>query len=195
MATHQSPAHHQGFPNNRARLTSNSTELDWRQRHGDCSSGGVTLFAGLFILILAPEFYQPLRDLGTFYHAKQQAVGAAESIVEFLDLEVDQIKDGTQALDKNSPIHIEADQLTIFSPEGQQLAGPLSFSLEANKSTALVGPSGAGKTSLMNALSDRINRNSEQVLEGQILLNDQAPLTQKLFGNYCAYVMQDDIIF
>ncbi|MCV5688459.1 cysteine/glutathione ABC transporter permease/ATP-binding protein CydD, partial [Escherichia coli] len=38
---------------------------------------GVTLFAGLFILILAPEFYQPLRDLGTFYHAKQQAVGAA----------------------------------------------------------------------------------------------------------------------
>ncbi|MDF4845162.1 ABC transporter transmembrane domain-containing protein, partial [Vibrio parahaemolyticus] len=29
---------------------------------------GVTLFAGLFILILAPEFYQPLRDLGTFYH-------------------------------------------------------------------------------------------------------------------------------
>ncbi|HHF3031120.1 TPA: cysteine/glutathione ABC transporter permease/ATP-binding protein CydD [Vibrio diabolicus] len=113
---------------------------------------GVTLFAGLFILILAPEFYQPLRDLGTFYHAKQQAVGAAESIVEFLDLEVDQIKDGTQALDKNSPIYIEADQLTIFSPEGQQLAGPLSFSLEANKSTALVGPSGAGKTSLVNTI-------------------------------------------
>ncbi|KOF35272.1 cysteine ABC transporter ATP-binding protein [Vibrio alginolyticus] len=113
---------------------------------------GVTLFAGLFILILAPEFYQPLRDLGTFYHAKQQAVGAAESIVEFLDLEVDQIKDGTQALDKNSPIHIEADQLTIFSPEGKQLAGPLSFSLEANKSTALVGPSGAGKTSLVNTI-------------------------------------------
>ncbi len=113
---------------------------------------GVTLFAGLFILILAPEFYQPLRDLGTFYHAKQQAVGAAESIVEFLDLEVDQIKDGTQALDKNSPIHIEANQLTIFSPEGKQLAGPLSFSLEANKSTALVGPSGAGKTSLVNTI-------------------------------------------
>ncbi|MHA2713555.1 heme ABC transporter permease/ATP-binding protein CydD [Vibrio owensii] len=113
---------------------------------------GVTLFAGLFILILAPEFYQPLRDLGTFYHAKQQAVGAAESIVEFLELDVDQVKDGNKAVEQNAAIHIEAQDLVIFSPEGKQLAGPLSFSLEANQSTALVGPSGAGKTSLVNTI-------------------------------------------
>jgi ATP-binding cassette subfamily C protein CydD len=113
---------------------------------------GVTLFAGLFILILAPEFYQPLRDLGTFYHAKQQAVGAAESIVEFLDLDVDQVKNGSKVVEQNAPIHIEANDLVIFSPEGKQLAGPLTFSLNANQSTALVGPSGAGKTSLVNTI-------------------------------------------
>ncbi len=112
----------------------------------------VTLFAGLFILILAPEFYQPLRDLGTYYHAKQQAVGAAESIVEFLELEVDQVQDGTQTLDQSAPVQIEAKNLVIFSPEGKQLAGPLNFSLNANQSTALVGPSGAGKTSLVNTI-------------------------------------------
>ncbi|MGR5236939.1 heme ABC transporter permease/ATP-binding protein CydD [Vibrio alfacsensis] len=113
---------------------------------------GVTLFAGLFILILAPEFYQPLRDLGTFYHAKQQAVGAAESIVEFLELEVDQVKDGNRAVEQHAAIQIQATDLLIFSPEGKQLAGPLSFTLEANQSTALVGPSGAGKTSLVNTI-------------------------------------------
>ncbi len=113
---------------------------------------GVTLFAGLFILILAPEFYQPLRDLGTYYHAKQQAVGAAESIVEFLELDVNQIKDGCQTLDLGEPIQIEAHDLIIYSPEGKQLAGPLTFTLEANQSTALVGPSGAGKTSLVNTI-------------------------------------------
>ncbi|AXY00884.1 cysteine/glutathione ABC transporter permease/ATP-binding protein CydD [Vibrio alfacsensis] len=113
---------------------------------------GVTLFAGLFILILAPEFYQPLRDLGTFYHAKQQAVGAAESIVEFLELDVDQVKNGNKAIEPNSAIHIEATDLIIFSPEGKQLAGPLSFTLDSNQSTALVGPSGAGKTSLVNTI-------------------------------------------
>lgn len=45
----------------------------------------ISLFIGVFVLVLAPEFYQPLRDLGTFYHAKAQAIGAAESIVNFLD--------------------------------------------------------------------------------------------------------------
>lgn len=52
---------------------------------------GVTLFAGFLVLILAPEFFQPLRDLGTFYHAKAQAVGAAESLVTFLSSESESI--------------------------------------------------------------------------------------------------------
>lgn len=58
-----------------------------------------------------------------------------------------------------------------------------------------MGSSGAGKTSLMNALSMRINRKSGCCLEGEIKFNDQENVTQKLFGNYGAYVMQDDVIF
>ncbi|NLS11366.1 cysteine/glutathione ABC transporter permease/ATP-binding protein CydD [Vibrio sp. SM6] len=116
---------------------------------------GVTLFAGLFVLILAPEFYQPLRDLGTFYHAKQQAVGAAESIVAFLAIETpkaDQSAEGKQPLPTPAQITIEAHDVVIFSPEGQSLVGPLSFTINNGESCALVGPSGAGKTTLINAL-------------------------------------------
>ena len=43
---------------------------------------GVTLFTGLFILLLAPEFYQPLRELGSHYHAKARAIGASDSILD-----------------------------------------------------------------------------------------------------------------
>ncbi|MFP1463387.1 ABC transporter transmembrane domain-containing protein [Escherichia coli] len=46
---------------------------------------GVTLAAGFLALILAPEFFQPLRDLGTFYHAKAQAVGAADGLKTFME--------------------------------------------------------------------------------------------------------------
>ncbi|MHA2938120.1 heme ABC transporter permease/ATP-binding protein CydD [Vibrio sp. RC27] len=113
---------------------------------------GVTLFSGLFILILAPEFYQPLRDLGTFYHAKQQAVGAAESIVEFLELDVEEIVSGDQTLSANQPIEIKADGLEVISPDGAQLVGPISFTIASEKTTAIVGPSGAGKTTLINAI-------------------------------------------
>ncbi|WP_172379690.1 heme ABC transporter permease/ATP-binding protein CydD [Vibrio sp. Vb339] len=113
---------------------------------------GITLFAGLFILILAPEFYQPLRDLGTFYHAKQQAVGAAESIVEFLETDITKVKSGDTQLDPAQGINIEAQDLKVLSPDGVQLVGPISFALNTRQSTALVGPSGAGKTSLINAI-------------------------------------------
>ncbi|MCG9679887.1 cysteine/glutathione ABC transporter permease/ATP-binding protein CydD [Vibrio sp. Isolate24] len=113
---------------------------------------GVTLMAGLFILVLAPEFYQPLRDLGTFYHAKQQAVGAAESIVEFLDTDVSAVRSGDKTLSANDAISIQAKDFEVFSPEGIKLLGPVSFELSTAQTTALVGPSGAGKTSLINAI-------------------------------------------
>ncbi|WP_305838698.1 heme ABC transporter permease/ATP-binding protein CydD [Photobacterium leiognathi] len=112
----------------------------------------ISLFTGLFILVLAPEFYQPLRDLGTFYHAKAQAIGAAESIVEFLNIEADEMTDGSKALVNPEKIHISVTDLEVLSPEGQKLAGPLTFDINANEHVALVGPSGAGKTSLLNAL-------------------------------------------
>ncbi|EOH0514180.1 cysteine/glutathione ABC transporter permease/ATP-binding protein CydD [Vibrio fluvialis] len=123
---------------------------------GELNFGGygasVTLFAGIFVLVLAPEFYQPLRDLGTFYHAKQQAVGAAESIVEFLNIDVSRVQSGSQTLPEMQGVEIVARDLEVFSPEGKRLVGPLTFTLNSQQTTALVGPSGAGKTSLINAI-------------------------------------------
>ncbi|EOC1311800.1 heme ABC transporter permease/ATP-binding protein CydD [Cronobacter turicensis] len=114
---------------------------------------GVTLFAGFLALILAPEFFQPLRDLGTFYHAKAQAIGAADSLKTFLETPIQHAEKGTLELPGCEPITLEAQGLTILSPQGKRLAGPLTFTLPAGKRVALVGQSGAGKSSLLNLLA------------------------------------------
>lgn len=113
---------------------------------------GVTLFAGFLVLILAPEFFQPLRDLGTFYHAKAQAVGAAESLVTFLAAEVESVGNGEQPLDDHEAITLQAHALVVLSPTGKPLTEPLTFTLAPGQRVALVGVSGAGKSSLLNVL-------------------------------------------
>ncbi|MDF2185806.1 heme ABC transporter permease/ATP-binding protein CydD [Grimontia hollisae] len=112
---------------------------------------GISLFIGLFVLVLAPEFYQPLRDLGTFYHAKAQAIGAAESIVNFLESAPEHQASGDVKISGDA-ISISADNLEVLSPDGVVLAGPISFTIQSGQKVALVGQSGAGKTSLINAI-------------------------------------------
>lgn len=112
----------------------------------------VTLFTGLFVLFLAPEFYAPLRELGAHYHAKAQAIGAAEQLLEFLEAEVSEPASGHAPFHADSPIRVEARALEVLSAEGKVLVGPIDFTLEAGSRTALIGVSGAGKSSLVNAL-------------------------------------------
>ncbi|CDM90703.1 heme ABC transporter permease/ATP-binding protein CydD [Xenorhabdus bovienii] len=114
---------------------------------------GVTLFAGFLALILAPEFFQPLRDLGTFYHAKAQAVGAAESLFTLLNSDGEHtVSNGEKMLPDTKSVTIEANELEIRSHDGHHLAGPLSFTIDKHQRIALVGKSGAGKSSLINLL-------------------------------------------
>lgn len=59
----------------------------------------------------------------------------------------------------------------------------------------IMGSSGAGKTSLLNILSDRIAVRRGSRLSGKVLVNDNLELNQDVFGTFAGYVMQDDILF
>ena len=125
-------------------------------------NGTVTLFAGFFALILAPEYFQPLRDLGVYYHAKAEAIAAADNIETFLNKKMalagDEQKSKSNQLSSNSSLKvtvlktIEANDLIVLSNEGIPIVGPFSFSLHSPFKLALIGTSGEGKSSLMQVL-------------------------------------------
>jgi len=134
----------------------------------------VTLLSGFLALILAPEFFQPLRDLGTFYHAKAQAVGAADSLKTFMEAPLAQPHQGDIMADENAMVTLEANTLIVKSPEGHTLAGPLTFTLEAGQRAVLVGQSGSGKSSLLNALAGFLPYDGSLLVNG-VELRDLNP--------------------
>ena len=114
--------------------------------------GQLSLFTGLFVLLLAPDFYLPLRELGVHYHAKAQAIGAADQLQTFLEEDVVYVAQGATALTSDTAWQITATDCSVLSVDGKVLAGPFSFTISQNQFVAIVGKTGSGKSSLLNAL-------------------------------------------
>ena len=112
----------------------------------------VNLYQGLFILLLAPEFYLPLRELGTHYHAKQEAVAAADRLRVLLDetpVAIDTQGQGVEG--RVREVSIVAAELK-YPGQTVPVFTDLNLNLEPGRMVALIGPSGAGKSSLLQAL-------------------------------------------
>ncbi len=93
-----------------------------------------------------------MRDLGTYYHDRAAGIGAADAIVDFLEADYLIAHQGNEQIPAQSAVEIQAENLVALSPQGQPLTKPLSFHIPKESHIALVGQSGAGKTSLINVL-------------------------------------------
>ena len=129
----------------------------------------LTLFTGFFCLILAPEFYQPLRDLGAYYHDRAAGIGAADAIVNFLESDYLTVHQNEKTISLESAVEISAENLVVLSTQGSALTKPLNFQIPANYNVALVGQSGAGKTSLMNVILGFLPYEGSLKINGQEL--------------------------
>lgn len=134
-------------------------------------NGTLSFLVGFYILLLAPEYYQPMRTLGQYFHSGINAQEASKSIYEFLDTEPWPMPAGLYADDAVRNVRFEHVSFRYPNAEADAVHD-VSFSVNDGDSVAFVGDSGSGKTTLMMLAMGFLTPT-----EGTIYVND-VPLSE-----------------
>ena len=136
--------------------------------------GVLTLQEGLFILLMAPEFYQPLRNLGFSYHARMQGISAAERIAPILAKPAPAGFNGILPAPEGPPgVVFEGVSFRYGSNRGGVFG--VDLVLPPGSITALVGGSGAGKTTLARLLVGLTRPEAGRILVNGLDLTTLSP--------------------
>ena len=155
---------------------------------------GITFFSAFFTLLLAPEFYTALKQLGNAFHNGKSSMGAVEKITEELNKQEKPVEWGDMTLDTDqTAIEIKLAQVNFRYGEEETFAlQNIDAIIPPYHHIAIVGPSGAGKSTLLHILSG-----IAQPTSGRVYANNQ-PLThyrEDVWFNTLSYISQDPYIF
>jgi thiol reductant ABC exporter CydD subunit len=155
-------------------------------------NGNLDLRSALFVLVLAPEAYLPLRQLGTNYHASAEGMAAAERVFEVLEQPVALRGVSTDVPDP-ARAGLVVDGLRISYPDrGEPALDGVSLTVRAGEVLALVGPSGCGKSTLLRVLLGFVVPERGSVRVGDV---DLAELDPDAWRSRIAWVPQRPHLF
>lgn len=159
--------------------------------------GGMTFQAAFFVLILAPQFYQPLREGGIAFHAAMDAATAEKALAPYLDAPPSITGTHDQIL---SPPSVHTEALTYRYPlTDEAVLTDLTLSFPAGKSTVIAGDSGSGKSTLLLLLAGQLSPSVGRITladgAGTEHSYDLARLTEETRTALITYVPQEPHIF
>jgi ATP-binding cassette subfamily C protein CydD len=148
---------------------------------------------GLFILILAPDLYLPLRELGSHFHVRAEAVGAAGEIRQVLALPVIKKEGMVLSWPKGHPLNIRFENVHYGFGDGRQAAlCGVDMEIHYGQRMAVVGASGAGKTTIGQLLLA-----FGQPSSGRISINglDLSSLNPESWRKHISWIGQHPVLF
>jgi ATP-binding cassette subfamily C protein CydD len=153
----------------------------------------ITFDQAFFILLIAPEFYLPLRNLGLRFHAAMSGVEAYKEIHSIIS----QNESGRSPKRNNNSLisikQIEFENLSVrYSDSEPLILKDFSFIFETGKHYAIVGPNGSGKTTLFRVLLRFVQPEKGRILIDGIHLND---FLQRDLYSLIAWLPQNPVIF
>jgi len=110
----------------------------------------IGFFYGFLILLLAPELYLPLRNLGTHYHGRMEAIAAAERLIEILETPLPARPSRAGGLGSPERVGVRFKEVHFAYEPGREALAGTTFDIRPGERVALAGPSGAGKTTVIN---------------------------------------------
>ena len=154
--------------------------------------GTLSLGTILAMTDYSARFWQPLMNLSNLMNTFINAVAYLERIFEMMDepITVDDAPDAVEMPEIIGDVHFEND--TFAYEEGINILENLSFDVKAGESIALVGPTGAGKTTIVNLISRFYNINGGRV---RIDDSDISKVTLKSLRSQMGIMLQDSFIF
>lgn len=154
--------------------------------------GEATYVVALWVLLLAPEFYLPFRNLGTQYHAKMAGAAAATDMIKLLSEPVSSLSPSGADFAAHAPFTIRYEDVHFAYPGRKNTLSDINLTFERAGLYAIVGESGAGKSTLIDLMLGFNHANS-----GQVLINEQ-PLTvagRDQWLSHCGWIAQQGHIF
>ncbi|EEW94859.1 hypothetical protein HMPREF0406_00998 [Fusobacterium animalis 3_1_33] len=127
--------------------------------------GSLGLFPMLFIFMLAPEFFIPMRTLTSLFHVAMTGVSAAENIISFVD-SPERNNNGNKEFKNENEIKIS--KLNFSYPDGTQSLKDIDMSFKKGNLTAVVGHSGCGKSTLVSVLSGELKSKENEIFVDDI---------------------------
>lgn len=153
--------------------------------------GDLGLGVGLFVLLLAPEVFLPLRSVGTQFHAAADGVAAADDVFAILDAPAPASTESTGArAPRGSSVVLERVRVIR---EGSAL-GPVDAVLPAGRVTAIAGPSGSGKSSLLAALVGFAPHDGRILVAGRDATHDAPPRAWISWAGQRADLVEGDLL-